>query len=370
MSDEWLARMGLGCVYEPGSPEIARIVANYGAVDAWERLKAGSGPLSHKARLLDLPAVVREGERLKLRFLIPSDEEWPPRLADLGRCPEVSGRTGEPLGLWARGGGRLAELVADSVALVGSRAATAYGERTAGEIAGDLSNAGYAVVSGGAFGIDAAAPRGCHAGRTPTVAVLAGGLDSPYPPSNFQLFERVAERGVVVSEFAPGEHPTRLRFLGRNRLIAALSQGTVIVEGSVRSGARNTVSWALALGRPAMAVPGPVNHANSFTPHQLIREGEAVLVSGMVEVLELLRPKAEPLPRPESPRRPTDGLSENQLRVYDALPKSGSRSVTDLSLQLGMRIPDCLATLRQLDELGMVRQNMQQAWQLRREQAA
>ena len=169
--------------------------------------------------------------------------------------------------MWLAGGGDLAELAAQSVAVVGSRASTPYGDTVAAELAAELSESGRSVLSGGAYGIDAAAHRGCLAGRTPTVAVLAGGLDQPYPSGHRPLFDRIAERGVLVSELAPGEHPTRVRFLARNRLIAALTPGTVLVEAAARSGARNTVTWANVLGRIVMAVPGPVTSATSVTPH-------------------------------------------------------------------------------------------------------
>ena len=192
----------------------------------------------------------------------------------------------------------LAPLVERSVAVVGSRASTPYGDSVGAELAADLGEADYTVVSGGAFGIDAAAHRGSLASRSPTLAILAGGLDQPYPAGHGSLFERIAERGVLVSELPPGQHPTRTRFLSRNRLIAALTPGTVMVEAAARSGARNTVTWASALHRVVMAVPGPVTSANSVTPHRLIRESEAVLVTRAAEVLELLSPLGRVVPRP------------------------------------------------------------------------
>ncbi len=272
--------------------------------------------------------------------------------------------TGEPLGLWVAGGGDLAESAACAVAMVGSRASTAYGDTVAGDLAAELSEAGRAVVSGGAYGIDAAAHRGCLAGRTPTVAVLAGGLDVPYPAGHRPLFDRIAQRGVLVSELAPGENPTRVRFLARNRLIAALAPGTVLVEAAARSGARNTVTWANAMGRVVMAVPGPVTSATSLTPHRLIRDAEAVLVASAADVLELLSPLGRPNPRARGEHRPTDDLPPEMLRLYEAVPARGSAAPGELALRAGLSLPKCLALLDELAELGFVLQNAVGQWQL------
>jgi DNA processing protein len=248
--------------------------------------------------------------------------------------------------------------------MVGSRASTAYGDTVAAELAAELSESGRTVLSGGAYGIDAAAHRGCLAGRTPTVAILAGGLDEPYPAGHRPLFDRIAEKGVMVSELAPGEHPTRVRFLARNRLIAAMTPGTVLVEAAARSGARNTVTWANVLGRIVMAVPGPITSATSITPHHLIREAEAVLVTRAVDVLELLSPLGRANPRVPGERRPTDELSAEELRVFEGVPGRGSIGAGDLALRAGMTLPTCLALLDQLAEQGFLVQNVLGQWQL------
>jgi DNA processing protein len=311
------------------------------------------------------PAELRERTRAeRLRFVIPGDKEWPEPLADLAGCEPVNQLSGVPLGLWLAGGGDLAELAGQSVAMVGSRASTPYGDTVASELAAELSESGRAVFSGGAYGIDAAAHRGCLAGRTPTVAVMAGGLDQPYPTGHRPLFDRIAERGVLVSELPPGEHPTRVRFLARNRLIAALSPGTVLVEAAVRSGARNTVTWANVLGRIVMAVPGPVTSATSVTPHLLIRDAEAILVARAGDVLELLSPLGRDNPRPPSERRPTDELSAEELRVFEAVPGRGSLGAGELALRAGMTLPTCLALLDQLADQGFLVQNLLGQWQL------
>ena len=216
---------------------------------------------------------------LGIRFVVPGDDEWPVALDDLARAPHLHERGGVPLGLWCRGPLRLAEVVEQAVAVVGSRSATSYGGSVAGEIAGALARESWTVVSGAAFGIDQAAHRGALASRGPTVAVLACGADRAYPSAHRSLIDYIADVGLVVSEAAPGCAPTRIRFLARNRVIAALARGTVVVEAAVRSGALNTASWAAGLGRAVMGVPGPVTSAPSAGVHQLIRARDAVLVT-------------------------------------------------------------------------------------------
>ncbi|MCW5952878.1 MAG: DNA-processing protein DprA, partial [Propionibacteriaceae bacterium] len=275
-----------------------------------------------------------------------------------------------PLGLWVRGGGDLAALARRSAAIVGARACSAYGETISGELAAELGRSGVSTVSGGAFGIDAAAHRGCLASRSATVAVLACGLDHSYPPAHRPLFDRIAEDGVLVSEFAPGAHPTRVRFLGRNRLIAAMTQVTVIVEAAVRSGARNTVTWANCLNRVVAAVPGSIYSAQSYTPHRLVREAEAVLVTNAAEVLELLAPLGRGAPRATSERRVTDDFSPEQLAVFEAVPSRGGLSVEELSLRSGVALAQCLGILDELAEQGVVEQDEGWQWRLPRRRRA
>ncbi len=364
--DERTARMCLAAVVEPGHPAVAEAVAGYGADEVWATLLGAGGelPLAERARRLRPGELVARTKAERLRFLIPGDADWPGGLADLAGCESVNELSGEPLGLWLTGGGDLAPLAAAAVAIVGSRASTAYGDTVAADLAAELSEAGRCIVSGGAYGIDAAAHRGCLAGRTPTVCVLAGGLDAPYPGGHRPLFERIAEKGVLVSELAPGEHPTRVRFLARNRLIAALAPGTVLVEAAARSGARNTVTWANSLGRVVMAVPGPVTSATSVTPHRLIREAEAVLVTRAADVLELLSPLGRANPRMPGERRATDELDADELRVFEAVPGRGSLPAGELALRAGIPVPRCLALLDQLAERGFLAQNAVGEWRL------
>src|SRR5690349_24006519 len=178
--------------------------------------------------------------------------------------------------------------------MVGSRAATSYGGHVAGEIAADLGERGWAVVSGGAYGIDAAAHRGALAAEGVTIAVLACGVDYPYPAGHADLFAAICAQGLVVSEWAPGSRPARTRFLTRNRVIAALACGTVIVEAGERSGALNTARHAANLGKPLMAVPGPVTSAQSAGCHRIIRDWGASCVTRAADVIELLSPLGTP----------------------------------------------------------------------------
>jgi DNA processing protein len=212
--------------------------------------------------------------------IFPTDAAWPARLNDLG--------ADAPKSLWVRGDRDLAKMVEQSVSIVGARAATAYGGHIASELGYNLTGKHYTVISGGAFGIDALAHRGALANSGLTVAVLPCGVDIAYPRSHDRLFERIAQEGLLVSEYEPGTNPQPYKFLARNRLIAALSQGTVVVEATLRSGSLNTARQANGIGRSVMAVPGPVTSAMSVGVHSLIREGTATMVTSADDIDALL----------------------------------------------------------------------------------
>ncbi len=218
-----------------------------------------------------------------------------------------------------------------------------------------MAQAGAVVVSGAAFGIDQAAHRAALAVRGRTVAVLACGVDRAYPAAHRGLLEVVAEVGAVVSELRPGCAPTRLRFLGRNRLIAAMTRGTVVVEAAVRSGALNTASWAGRLGRVVMGVPGPVNSAPSEGVHELIRSGAAALVTRGDHVLELVSPAGTRLAAtPRAPERPRDRLGSTEQRVLEAVPLYRGATVSAVARTAGLGSAAVLASLHALRELGWV----------------
>ena len=325
--NERLARVALSRLGEPGDPRLSSLVADLGAEQVCaclgeERGVAGMATeVAERLRGLDPVSDLERAAAQGIRFLVPSDAEWPAGLGDLDRAGPLNGRGGAPLGLWVRGAGRLAGTCARSVAIVGSRSATTYGVAVAGELGAHLAGAGVSVVSGAAFGIDQAAHRGALAARGPTVAVLACGVDRAYPAAHRDLLGYIAETGLIVSEVPPGCAPTRLRFLSRNRLIAAMSLGTVVVEAALRSGALNTASWASLVNRTVMGVPGPVTSAPSEGVHELIRSRDAALVTRGSDVLELVSPAGsftQPIPR--APERRRDRLTEVEQRVLDALP--------------------------------------------------
>ncbi|MEI2716043.1 MAG: DNA-processing protein DprA [Candidatus Nanopelagicales bacterium] len=218
--------------------------------------------------------------------LIPGCRSWPRQLDDLEHET--------PQRLWVTGTGDLRLLALRSVAIVGARTATSYGVTVAGTLAASLAEAGWVTISGAAFGIDSAAHRGALAAGGATIAVMAGGVDVPVPISHAGLLERIADTGALVSDRSPGSQPMKGSFLARNRLIAALSRATIVVEAGHRSGALNTVQWAELLGRPVLAVPGPCTSAMSRGTHSLIRTGRAELVRDVADVLEALRADGPP----------------------------------------------------------------------------
>ena len=351
------ARLALSCATDGGDPAVADLVGRVGAEEAWRQVRQGAlgEPVAQRAARLSVEAVQERAAAAGIRFVVPGDEEWPEGLADLDHADPIQRRGGIPVGLWLRGPGRLAPLVRRSVAIVGSRAATAYGNGVTTDLSVDLAERGVTVVSGGAFGIDAAAHRGALSAGGPTVGVLACGVDVAYPPANEQLFAQIAREHLLVSELPPGAHPTRVRFLARNRLIAAMSSATVVVEAALRSGARNTAGWALECGRPLMAVPGSVYSRASAGPHLMIRSGQAVLVTNAAEVMELVSSTGQDtLPLASGPRRATDGLSESQLAVYEAVPARRRAAVGDIALAAGVSVPTCLGALSALEAAGLV----------------
>lgn len=358
---------------EPPAPALAAFVSAHGPVDAAERVRRGEVPdpvaQETEARRAtdraehDLARAAEAGYRL----LTPEDDEWPawPLLS----LEVATGRGAEgvapPLGLWVRGSVRLDDAVDGAVAVVGARAATEYGEHTAAELAHGLVSEGVAVFSGAAYGIDGAAHRGALAAGGPTVAVLGCGLDAGYPAGHVGLLDRVADRGAVISEYPPGAPPARHRFLVRNRLLAALTAGTVVVEAGRRSGARNTSSTAGALGKVVMAVPGPVGSATSVGCHELIREAYATLVGSVPDVLNTVGPLGETssgvaAPRP---RRPTDDLGPQALRVHEALGERRGRSPEEVAEESGVPLARVRALLPELELSGFT-ERCETGWRL------
>ncbi len=323
-----MARAALVRVTEPGDPRVAREVATYGAVEAWARVAELHPNVSPER---ELNAAAKAG----MRLLVPGDDEWPSGLADLDRAGSGVDVTA-PLALWVRGPLKLADAVRCAVGVVGSRAATSYGLHVAGELGFALAEKQWTVVSGAAYGIDAAAHRGALVAPGPTIAVLAGGADVAYPRSNEAMLTRIAEEGLVVSEASPGGLPLRRRFLVRNRLIAALSSGTVVVEAGVRSGALSTARHARRIGRPVLAVPGPVTSGLSAGCHLILRQWpEAVLATTAEEVIEAVGPMGQLAPLPLGQAGPRDGLDEVMKRVLEAVPSRRPRDAGWIAAHCG-----------------------------------
>ncbi|MEY4981632.1 MAG: hypothetical protein RL174_970 [Actinomycetota bacterium] len=213
------------------------------------------------------------------KIIFEHEEVWPAGLLDLG--------VHRPRMLWCRGNREALASARKSISVVGSRVCSSYGESTAHEMVSAVASAGVAVVSGGAYGIDAAAHRAALALGAPTIAILAGGLDALYPRGNTQLLNRIIAQGAVVSEVAPTVAPSKWRFLQRNRLIAATSQCTLVVEAGHRSGARNTASHAASLQRQVFAVPGPINSPASQGCNLLIANKVAELIQSPSDLIEM-----------------------------------------------------------------------------------
>jgi DNA processing protein len=390
--EERLARAALTYLAEPGDLALGALLAICAPAELLAAIQAGTLPtISEVSRpALDralgrwrvrLPKLTAGGAianagRDGIRVVCPGDAEWPGALDQLGPA--------RPYALWLRGSADLRFACLRSVSVVGSRAATSYGDHIAGELSADLGERGWAVVSGGAYGIDAAAHRGALAAEGVTIAILACGVDYPYPAGHADLFAAIAAQGLLVSEWPPGCRPARTRFLIRNRVIAALACGTVIVEAGERSGALNTARHAADLGKPLMAVPGPVTSAQSAGCHRIIREWAATCVTRATEIIELLSPLSVPdalapgggadpdgwLQGARLPRRDDDALSRDELdtdsaRVLDALPTRGGAGTSTIAVEAGVDLATVLRCLGELAGRGFI-ERCDRGWRLRK----
>ncbi|MEU9135446.1 DNA-processing protein DprA [Streptomyces sp. NPDC048404] len=365
------ARVTLSRVVEPGDEVCGRWIREVGAPEAvrwlhgdggqprgmtdrrWAGLRARAARAAPDRDL----ALARD---VGVRFVCPGESEWPAQLDDLGDA--------RPVGLWVRGRAGLRLWALRSVAVVGARACTEYGAHMAATLGAGLAERGWVVVSGGAYGIDGAAHRGALGAGGATVAVLACGVDRPYPRGHTQLITRIAEQGLVVGELPPGEHPTQSRFILRNRVIAALTRGTVVVEAAYRSGALVTARAAQRLGRFTMGVPGPVTSALSAGVHELLR-GEAVLVSDAAEVAELVGDMGELAPDRRGPVLPRDLLPPDAVRVLAALPARDPAGTEEVARRAATSTDDAVGRLYELRALGFVERHGD-GWKLTRQATA
>lgn len=303
---------------------------------AIETGRAGSAADRTWAAEVDPNEVLGSTERCGASFLANGDPGFPDELNDLLADP--------PGWLFVRG--RALRAGAPRVAIVGSRTCSAAGRDIAFDLGRRLAGAGVAVVSGAANGIDAASHRGALAAPGPTVAVLGSGIDVFYPPSKRGMLERIEAGGTIVSEYPPATAAEPHHFPARNRIIAALAEALVVVEGAKKSGSRISVDHALDLGREVFAVPGPVTSLLSETPLELIREG-ATMVRGADDLLADLGIAARvavaaPPELPVAERRAYEALSA------PALPDAIARHA-------GLSIPEAVSALLGLEFRGLVR---------------
>lgn len=344
--DRWPTARVVAAVAESGEHAVsAEDVAP--AMERWQpRLTSASALIA-----------LKQAVRYAVRLVTPADPSWPGGLDDLGFHA--------PIALWVRGLPSTLSTLDRSIALVGARAATGYGEHVTMEASAGLVDRGYAIVSGAAYGIDGMAHRAALASSGQTVAFLAGGVDRFYPSGHDALLSRIVELGAVISELPCGSQPTKWRFLQRNRLIAAASAATIVVEAGWRSGSLNTAGHAAALGRPLGAVPGPVTSAASAGCHRLIRDFDAICVTNASEMAELA-----PMPGAvDSPveLEPGDRSAPDQTRVIDGLSIRSARTVQDVAARTGLSIAGVQSVLGTL-ELDGVAVEREHGW-LRRQSA-
>jgi len=388
---ERFARAAWTAIAEPGDRHAGALVAALGSVDALaviiERVSASdvvrrvreatgddgvdqpeiTDALARWSPRLSSEAVLRalrQAGRYSVRLLVPSDPLWPARLADL----EVFA----PLALWVRGTDAALASLETGIALVGARAATGYGEHVTMEASAGLVDRGYSIVSGAAYGIDGMAHRAALASHGFTIAFLAGGLDRFYPSGHEALLTRIAESGAVLSEVPCGTTPTKWRFLQRNRLIAASSLATIVLEAGWRSGSLNTAGHASSLGRSLGAVPGPVTSAASAGCHRLIRDYDAVCVTNVDEMAELAPIAGRTADAVAESERaaagrgavPGDPASAEHTRLLDALSARSPRTAADLAARSGLSIARVQSLLGALELDGEVRES-ERGWMRR-----
>jgi DNA processing protein len=303
---------------------------------AVRRGRAGSEGDRQAALEADPDTIDTSVRAVGARFVGPSDPGYPASLFDLERDP--------PIGLFVRGR-ELTELV-QAVSVVGARNCSTLGNEVASDIGAGLGRAGVCVVSGAARGIDAASHRGALSAGGTTIAVLGSGIDVAYPKASRQLIDRAAERGAVVSEYAPGVEAEPFRFPARNRIVAALGRALIVVEGARGSGSMISVDHALELGREVFAVPGPVTSPLSEVPLELIRDG-ATMIRGADDLLADLG-----FASPATIEAPPE-LPEDERRAYRAL--AGPSLPDVVARATGMSIPEAVTALIRLELRGLVR---------------
>ncbi len=281
--NEQLARACLFSVVEGGHTFWCAEISTHGALAVYNKLlNGGYDPIKYEKLITNLretngDKILTEIDKHYARLIAPDDEDWPEQLNDLAA---------PPIGLILKG--NINALHQPSLAIVGTRNPTSYGARIAGEFAAGFADREWAIVSGGAYGIDSYAHKGALIAEGVTVAVVASGIDINYPAGNTRLFAEICESGAMVTEFMPGHRALPNRFLTRNRLIAALSKATLVVEAAFRSGSLRTARDAAEIFRPVMAIPGPITSPTSEGCHRLIGERAAEIVTSVADAVEFV----------------------------------------------------------------------------------
>lgn len=373
--EERFARIALSCVADPGDQVLGALLRGCAPAQALAAICAGepaaaefdSGPPGlpralerWAARIGSVPtdSKIAAWQQAGIRIVCPGDPEWPTQLDALGAA--------RPVVLWVRGAANLRFACLNSVSVVGARAATGYGSHVCTQLTAVLAEKGWTIVSGGAYGVDSSAHRAAMAAHGSTIAVLASGLSYGYPRGNQELFTAIARDGALVSEWPPDRAPNRPGFLIRNRLIAALSRGTVVIEAALRSGALSTAKHARDLCRPLMAVPGPVTSPQSAGCHEIIREWNAVLVTGAQDVLEVISPAGNELGQPRRGQAvPRDALDQESVAVLEALPARGGSGTAQIAVAAGVSLDTALRCLGLLAAAGFIERS-QSGWRLRK----
>jgi DNA protecting protein DprA len=281
--NELLARVALFSAIEAGHPYWSSEISTQGALAVYEKLLSSgydsirNEKLIHALRQINPDQVLTEINKHDARLITPIDDDWPEQVNDLAA---------PPIGLILKG--NISALHQSSLAIVGTRNPTSYGARIAGDFAAGFADREWAIISGGAYGIDSYAHKGALIAEGVTVAVVASGIDINYPAGNTRLFAEICESGAMVTEFMPGQRALPHRFLTRNRLIASLSKATLVVEAAFRSGSLRTARDAAEIFRPVMAIPGPINSPTSEGCHRLIGERAAEIVTSVADAVEFV----------------------------------------------------------------------------------
>jgi DNA processing protein len=354
--DERVATATLLRIAEPASPAMATYVREHGVLATLDAVRSGAAiggmdtdGMRHRLAGASGERDLELGASVGARLLCPGDADWPPLLDDLRWVDR------DCLGLWVRGPLSLPEVCERSAAIVGTRVATDSGAHVATELATGVAEQGWTVVSGLAYGIDGVAHRAALAAGGPTIAVLACGVDVPYPSGHRSLYDRIAAEGLVVTEHPPGASPQRPRFLVRNRIIAALSLGTVVVEAALRSGARSTATHAGLINRHLMVVPGPITSATSAGCHQLLRDRpEAVVVTRAEEIIEQCGHMGELAAHVSGPATVRDALGPTVGRVFEGVPVLRGTAAGAIAATVGVSVDVATAALAALAAAGLV----------------